>query len=97
MQIRLRETTAPVRLMAGRGRLKNSGGSGLISLQVFGRHVVLRDLFCVNFGHVRVGCIFHAADGFRLIGLPLLDQFFNACGACLRPVRQSLGIPRLAG
>ena len=66
-------------------------------MQVFGRHVVLGDLFCVDFGHVRVGCIFHAADGFRLIGLPLLDQFFNAGRACLGPVRQSLGVPRLAG
>ena len=58
----------------------------LIALQVFGRHIVLRDLFGVNFSHVRAGGLFHAADGFGLKGLSLLGQFFDARRACLRAV-----------
>ena len=68
----------------------------LVSLQVFGRHIVLRDLFRVNFSHVRVGCIFHAADHFGLEGLSLFEQFFDALRACLRDIRQPLSVPRLA-
>ena len=48
---------------------------GLIASPVFGRHIVLRDFFGMNFSLVRVGCIFHAADHFGLEGLSLLDQF----------------------
>jgi hypothetical protein len=73
--------------------LSQEGARGLISPQVFGRHIVLWDLFRVNFSHVRVGCIFHAADYFGLERLPLLDQFFDALGVCLRDVRQSLSVP----
>ena len=69
----------------------------LISLLVFGRHVVLRDLSGVNFSYVRVGRILHAADRFGLEGLPLLDQFLDARRAGLREVRESLGVPGLAG
>jgi hypothetical protein len=63
------------------------GVPGLISIEVFGRHIVLPDLSRVNFSHIRVGCIFHAADHFGLIGLPLLGQFLDARRACLREVR----------
>ena len=66
---------------------ESSGGPGLIAPQVFGRHIVLRDLFRVNFSHVRVGGIFHAADRFGLEGLPLLKQFFDTQWAGLRAVR----------
>jgi hypothetical protein len=41
----------------------------------------------VNFGHIRIGRIFHPADRFSLKGLPLLGQFFDAFRACLREVR----------
>jgi hypothetical protein len=44
----------------------------LISSQVLGRHIVLRDFFRVNFSYVWVGCIFHAADHFGLEGLAFL-------------------------
>jgi hypothetical protein len=53
--------------------LFREGARSLISPQVFGWHIVLWDLFRVNFSHVWVGCIFHAADHFGLEGLPLLD------------------------
>ena len=69
----------------------------LISLQIFRRYIVLWDLFRVNFSYVRVGRVFHSADRFGLKGLPLLDQFFDALPACLRDIRQSLSVPRLAG
>src|SRR5450759_1844631 len=70
---------------------------GLIWAQVFGRHIVLRDFFGVNFRHVCVGCVFHAADDFGFEGLAFLDQFLDALRACLRYVRQSLCVPGLAG
>ena len=63
------------------------GEGGLICPQVFGRHIILRDLSGVNFSHVRVGCVFHTADRFGLKELPFLDQFFDAGRACLREVR----------
>ena len=69
----------------------------LISFQVFGGNIVFSDLFCVNFGYVRVGCIFHTADRFGLKELSLFDQFLDALGACLGDVRQSLRVPGLAG
>jgi hypothetical protein len=69
----------------------------LISIQVFRRHIVLRDLFGVNFSHVRIGCIFYAADYFGLKGLTFLDQFFDALRACFGDARQSLRVPGLAG
>jgi len=70
---------------------------GLIFPQVFGRHIVLRELPGVNFSHVRVGCTFHSADRFGFKGLPLLEQFLDALRASLRDIRQPLSVPRLAG
>jgi hypothetical protein len=64
---------------------------------VFGRHIVLGNLSCVNFSHVPVGRVFDAFDGFGLEGLPFLDQFHDALGACLGYVRQSLRVSGLAG
>jgi len=68
-----------------------------IRVQVFGRHIVLRDLSGVYFSHVRVGCIFYAVDYFGLVGLTFLDQFFDALRASLGNARQSLSVPGLAG
>ena len=82
------------------GHLTSRGQSGklnLIFLQIFRRHIVLRDLFRVNFSHVRIGCVFHAGDHFGLERLPLFDQFLDALCACLRDVRQPLSVPGLAG
>ena len=45
----------------------------LISLQVFRRYIVLWDLVGVNFSHVWIRSIFHAADHFGLEGLSFLD------------------------
>ena len=48
-----------------------------------GRHIVLGDLFRVNFSDVGSGGIFDAANHFGLEGLPPFDQFENALGVCL--------------
>jgi len=77
--------------------MKAPSTDGLICVQVFRRHIVLGDLFGVNFGDVCVGCIFHAADRFGFEGLSLFQQFFDTLRACLRDVRQSLSVPGLAG
>ncbi len=69
----------------------------LLPVQVFGGHIVLWDLFRAHFRHVRIGCIFNAFDRFGLEKLPLLDQFFDALGACLRDIRQPLSVSGLAG
>jgi len=52
------------------------GARSLISLQVFRRHIVLRDLFGVNFSHVCVGCIFYASrpSGATLLSRSYLDS-----------------------
>ena len=50
----------------------------LISLQIFSRHVVLADLFRVNFRHVGIGSIFHTANRFGLEILTLFEQFDDA-------------------
>ena len=70
---------------------------GLVFSQVFERHVVLQDLFCVHFFNVFAGCFFHAVDRFGLEGLPLLDQFFDALRARLGDVRQALSVAGLSG
>ena len=67
----------------------------LVYAQVFRRHIVLGDLFRVNFGNVRVGCIFYTSDCFGLEGLPLLEEFCNALRACLGEIRQSLSVSGL--
>jgi len=64
--------------LSGRQQAGARSQTNLISLQVFGRHIVLWDFSRVNFSYIRVGCIFHAADYFGLEGLPLLDQFLDA-------------------
>ena len=69
----------------------------LIRVQVFGRHIVLGDLSRVNFSHVRVGCVLNTFDRLGLEGLPFFHEFFNALRACLRDIRQSLGVAGLAG
>ena len=71
--------------------------SGLVCFEVFGRYVILWDLFRVYLGHVRVRGVFHTADQCGLEGLALLDEFFDALGACLGDVRKSLRIAGLAG
>ena len=70
---------------------------GLISLQIFRRHIAFGELPGVNFSHVRVGRIFYPADRFSLEGLPLFEQFCDALGACLGDIRQSLSVPGLPG
>ena len=69
----------------------------LILIEVFGRHIVLFNLFGVNFRHVCVRRILHTADRFGLEGLALFDKLFDALRARLRDVRQPLIVPRLAG
>jgi hypothetical protein len=59
----------------------------LVSLYVFQRNIVLRHLPCMNFRHVRIGGIFHAADRFGLEGLPVFEQFQNALPTSLRSSR----------
>jgi hypothetical protein len=50
---------------------------GIVSPQIFGGYVILGDLSRLNFSHVRVGCIFHAADHFGLERLSLFYKFQN--------------------
>ena len=69
----------------------------LIILQIFGRNIVLWNLFCVNLRRVCVRCIFHAANCFGLEGLPFLEELFDALRTRFRYVRQSLIVPGLAG
>jgi len=69
----------------------------LIVFQIFERYVILGDLSRVNFSHVRIWRVLHAADRFSLEGLALLEQFFDALRVCFRDIRQSLGVPGLAG
>jgi hypothetical protein len=64
--------------------------------KVFGRHVVLFDLFGVNFRHVRIRCILHTTDRVGLEGLALFSKFFDTLRARFRDVRQPLIVPRLA-
>lgn len=83
--------------MAGSRGIGRAGAHALIRIPVFGRHIVLHDLFRVNLSHVGVRCILDAFDCFGLEGLPFLEQFFDALPACLRDIRQSLSVPGLAG
>lgn len=48
-------------------------GRLLISVQVFLRHVVLRNLLGVNFGDIRVGRVLDAADHFSFKKLSFFD------------------------
>ncbi len=50
----------------------------------------------VDFGYVRVGCVFNAADdpGFEV--LPFFDQFGDAFGGSFRGYRRGLACHRIA-
>src|SRR5665213_937454 len=78
-------------------RVEVSARGLLVVPQVFGRNIVLGDLVGMNLRDVGVGRAFHTADHFRLEGLPVLNQFLDALGISLGDVRQSLGVPGLAG
>ena len=60
---------------------------GLISIPVFRRHIVLRELSGVNFSHVRVRRILYSADCFGFKELSLFEQFFDAFRARFRGIR----------
>jgi hypothetical protein len=60
-------------------------------------HIVLGDLFRVNFGDIGVGCIFYTSDCFGLKGLPLLEEFRDALRACPGEIGQPLSVSGLTG
>ncbi len=68
----------------------------LITLQIFGRYIVLRYLFRVDFSYVCVGRILHSFDRPGLERLTLLHQFLDALRPRFCSIRQTLGISGLA-
>ena len=51
----------------------------------------------VDFGYVRVGCVFNAADDSGFEVLPFFDQFGDAFGGGFGGVGEALGVTGLTG
>ena len=69
----------------------------LVRIQVFGRHVVFRELAGADLGDIRFGRLLDGVDHVSFEKLPFPNKFLDAFRVCFRRFAKSLIGARLAG